>query len=181
MKKYERGEIAEVILSTLLIVGVVAVAVAMPNAVQLFKYFKPRNTSERAKIKRSVTCLEKGGFIKKKNENDGIFVLTPKGEMRALRYKIDTMRIPRQKKWDGRWRIVMFDIPEKKLQARRAINFALKKLGCAQYQKSVFITPFPCKEEIDFIGECFDVRSHIRIILAHSIEGDRGLKKTFGL
>ncbi len=181
MKKYEKGEIIEIILSVLLVAGIIAVAVAAPNAVQLFKYFKPRNTSDRTKIKRSVLRLEKKGFIKRKSATEDSFVLTTEGEKKALRYKIDAMRIERQKNWDGRWRIVMFDVPEDKKQARRAVNLALKKLGCVQYQKSVFVTPFPCKEEIDFVGKCFGIRQYIRLILADSIEGENALKKSFNL
>lgn len=181
MKKYEKGEIAEIILSVLLAAGVIAVAVAMPNAVQLFKYFKPRNAYDRGRIKKSVARLERKGFIKKKSGTEDGFVLTTEGEKKALRAKIDSMKIEPQKKWDGKWRIVMFDVPENKKMARRAINLALKKLGCAQYQKSVFVTPFPCKKEIDFVGECFGSRSNIRLIVADSIEGDMPLKKSFGL
>ncbi len=181
MKKYEHGEIAETILSVLLAVGFIVIAIAMPNAIQLYKYFKPRNAYDRGRIKQSVIRLERRGLIKKKGGTIDVYVLTTEGEGRALRNKIDSMRIERQKKWDGKWRIVMFDIPEKKLQARRAVNLALKKIGCVQYQKSVFITPFPCKKEIDFVGECFGVREHIRLMVADGIEGDTALKKFFNL
>ncbi len=181
MKKYEKGEIVEIILSVLLVVGVIAVAVAAPNAVQLFKYLKPRNTAERTRVKKSVLRLEQRGFIKRKSGTEDVFVLTTEGEKKALRYKLETMKIARQEKWDCKWRVVMFDVPEDKKQARRAMNLALKKLGCIQYQKSVFVTPFPCKKEIDFVGECFGTRQHIRLILAEGIEGENVFKKTFKL
>lgn len=179
MKKYEYGEISEIILSTLLVVGVVAVAVTMPNAVQLFKYFKPKNTFERTRIKRSVARLEVGGFIEHKGDKKGLFILTPKGKEKAMRYAIKQMKIASQKTWDKKWRLIMFDVPEEKKQARRAINLALKKLGCVQYQKSVFVTPFPCSKEIDFVGECFDVRKHIRIVIASEVEESRALREVF--
>lgn len=181
MKNYEKSEIAEIILSLILVTGVMAVAVAMPNAVQLFKYFKPRNTYERNRIKRSVVRLEKRGLIQKMNTADDGFVLTAKGEEKALRHKLESMKIARPKKWDGKWRLVMFDVPEGKVQARRSINLALKKLGCIHYQKSVFITPFPCKEEIDFVGKCFNVRQNIRLVIAERVEGDAPLKKAFNV
>lgn len=179
MKKYERGEIAEIVLSVLLVAGVIAVGVTMPNAVQLFKYFKPRNARERERIKQSVIRLEKRGFIKRSDVAEDGFVLTTKGEERAARIKLKSMSIARQKKWDGKWRLVMFDVPENKRRARLSINGMLKKIGCMQYQKSVFITPFPCKEEIDFVGQCFGVRQNIRLIIADSIEGDGSLRKVF--
>ena len=179
MKTYQKGEIAEIILSTLLVVGVIAVAVTMPNVVQLFKYFIPQNAADRGRIKNSVSRLERGGYIETKGGKKGLYALTTKGRERAMRYAIEQMRIASQKTWDKKWRLIMFDVPEGKVQARRAINFALKRLGCVQYQKSVFITPFPCSKEIDFIGECFGVRDHIRIIVASEIEQSEPLKKVF--
>lgn len=181
MKKHKRDEITRIVLSVLLAVGVITVAVMAPNALQIFKYFKPKNAYERGRIKQSIARLEKRGFIGKRHEEEGKFMLTQKGEQRARRYKLEKLKIERQKKWDGKWRIVMFDIPEEKKMARRAINHALKKIGCVQYQKSVFIAPFPCKEEIDFVGECFGVRHNMRLILAENIEGEDALKKTFNI
>jgi len=179
MKKYEKGEIGEIILSTLLVVGVITIAVTMPNAVQLFKYFTPKNATERARIKLSVRRLEKGGLIEATGSKGESFTLTQKGKEKAMRYAIEQMKIVSQKTWDKKWRLIMFDVPEDKKQARRAINLALKKLGCVQYQKSVFITPFPCKKEIDFVGECFGVREHIRMIVASEVEGVASLQKVF--
>ena len=115
MKKYKKGEIAEIILSVLLATGVVAVAIMAPNALQIFKYFKPQNAYERARIKRSVALLERRKFIKKKEGGaGGYFTLTAAGKIRAMRRKIETMKIAPQKNWDGKWRIVMFDISEEK-------------------------------------------------------------------
>ena len=179
MEKYEKGEIKEIILSTLLVVGVMAVAVTMPNVVQIFKYFKPNTASERQRIKRSVYRLESAGFIKQKDHNEGVFMLTEKGREKAMIYALAQMKIASQKTWDKKWRLIMFDVPEKKVQARRAINFALKRLGCVQYQKSIFITPFPCEKEIDFVGEAFGLRGHIRIVTASEVEKSEILKKVF--
>jgi len=179
MQKYNKGEIAEIILKTLLAVGFITFAIAMPNAVQIFKYFKPNNWKDRARIKESVSRLEKGGYIKNRGGASETFTLTEKGREKAMRYAIEQMKIASQKTWDKKWRLVMFDVPEEKKQARRAINFALKKLGCVQYQKSVFITPFPCEKEIDFVGECFGIREYIRIVVAGYVEGSDTLKKAF--
>ncbi|MEK9167963.1 MAG: hypothetical protein AAB769_01385 [Patescibacteria group bacterium] len=179
MGKYERGEIAEIVLSTLLAVGVITVAVVAPNALQIFKYFKPKNAYERRRIKQSIDRLEQRRFVK--GTQEGYYELTAKGKLKALRYRIETTKIQPQKEWGGKWWLIMFDVPEEKKAARRAINFALKKIGCVRYQKSVFITPFPCEKEIDFIGECFGVREHIRIIVAERIEGDDVFRRKFHL
>ena len=181
MKKYKRNEIAKILLEILLTVGFISIALAAPNAVQLFRYFHSRNARERERIKQSLAQLRKRGFIKQEDNLDGYFVLTAKGKARAMRYKIEDLKIARQKKWDKKWRIVMFDVPEEKKRARQAINFALKKIGCVHYQKSVFITPFPCEKEVDFVGDAFDVREHIRIVTAERVEGSPAFEGKFGI
>ncbi len=179
MKKQERQEL---ILNILLGVGVLTTSIVAPNAVQLFKYFLPKDRQDKWEIKRSFSRLEKKGLVKKKvTDGEDYYALTLLGSERAKKHKLDSMKIEAQKKWDGKWRLVMFDIPEDKKMARRGINLVLKKLGCVQYQKSVFITPFPCKKEIDFAGECFNARKHIRIITAHDVEGVEPLMKVFKL
>ena len=182
LKDTTKEDVAEIVLSTLLVVGVLAVAVTMPNAVQLFKYFGRKTSNEQWRIRRSISRLEKRGFVGKKLVHwQEYLVLTSTGKERAMRYRLKEMTIKRQKKWDGLWRIVMFDIPEDKKFARRAIAHAIQKLGCLQYQKSVFITPYPCAEEINFAGECFGVRKYIRIITAKDVENIGDAKKHFNV
>ncbi len=176
-KKAERTEMA---LNILLAVGLLTTAIVAPNAVQIFKYFIPRNSRDKWEIRRSFARLERSGFVKRKTtKGDDYYSLTALGRRRAKWYQLNSMRIVPQKKWDGLWRLVMFDVPENKKPARRAVGSALKKLGCAQYQKSVFITPYPCVKEIDFVGEYFDVRKHIKVITARDIEGEEEMKKSF--
>src|SRR3989338_3033127 len=150
MEKQTRNERTEMILNILLGVGLLTTAVVAPNAVQLFKYFAPKNSHNKWEIKRSFSRLEKKGFVKKKTTNgEDYYSLTLLGNKRAKKYKLNSMKIAPQRKWDGLWRMVMFDIPEDKKMARRGINLVLKKLGCVHYQKSVFITPYPCEKEIN--------------------------------
>lgn len=182
MEKYTRDERKEMILNILLGVGLLTTAIVAPNAVQLFKYFTPQNSRDRWKIKQSFVRLEKNGLVKRRTTNgEDYYSLTMLGNKRARKYQLDSMKIEAQKKWDGLWRLVMFDIPEDKKMARRGINLVLKKLGCVQYQKSVFITPYPCTKEIDFVGECFDARKYIRVITARDVEGVEQIKKVFKL
>jgi len=182
MQNTTRDERKEIILRILLSVGFLTTAIVAPNAVQLFKYFTPQNNRDKWKIKRTLLRIEKSGLVKKKTtKGEDYYSLTLLGNKRAKRYQLDSMKIVSQKKWDGLWRLVMFDIPEDKKMARRGVNLVLKKLGCVQYQKSIFITPFPCEKEIDFVGKCFDARKHIRVITARDVEGVEQIKKAFKL
>jgi len=86
-------------------------------------------------------------------------ILTEKGEQWALHFNIEEMKIKKQDAWDGKWRVVLYDVPEKRKKAREALRKKLKELGFYEFQKSIFLHPFPCREEIDFIVEFFEVRS----------------------
>jgi len=55
----------------------------------------------------------------------------------------------RKKKWDGVWRVVMYDFPENKKSKRDSLRRLLKKLGFAQWQISVWVSPHPVIKELN--------------------------------
>ena len=103
-------------------------------------------------------------LVSYREHDDGTvdIVLTEEGKKRALTFQIDKMKIKRPIKWNGKWSLVTYDVPEKKKPAREALREKLKELGFHEWQKSVFIFPFPCRDEIDFLTEFFEIRPHIR-------------------
>ena len=107
--------------------------------------------------------------------------ITKEGKKKVLEYNLDDMKLKVPKKWDGWWRIVMFDIPQSKKKGRDAVSRKIKELGMYPIQKSVFVSPYVCKDEIDFMGEFFGVREYIIYIRAKEIEGVREIKEHFGL
>src|SRR3990167_9469117 len=64
-----------------------------------------------------------------------------------------SLRPKAQKKWDKMWRLVMFDIPTHSKASRDKFAGMLKALGFVHYQKSVFICPHPCEEELEARSE----------------------------
>jgi len=108
-------------------------------------------------------------------------ILTNEGREQALCYKLDEIGIPRMSKWDKKWRVVLFDIPEKNRKARDAFRFHLKKLNFFEYQKSVFVHPYDCLNEINFLIEFHNVRPDTRFIIADSLDNEFHLKQHFKL
>ncbi len=108
-------------------------------------------------------------------------VLTEKGKLKTLEFKIDAIKIPKPLKWDNRWRLVMFDIPEKRRSERNVLREKLKELGFKEIQKSVFIHPFPCLDEINFITEYFQLRNLVRYGEVVNISNGEELKLKFKL
>lgn len=84
-------------------------------------------------------------------------------------------------KWDKRWRLIFFDIPENKKSAREAFRYHIKRLGFKEFHKSTFIFPYPCAREIEKLAERFEVKSNIRMAVAESVDGEFEYKKQFNL
>ena len=154
------------------------------------RYFKivktiPRawNEIDRHELYRAVREFHQNRLVNFIEKNDGTteIVLSERGKRRALRYKFDEMEIKRPLHWDNKWRIVMFDIPEKRKQAREALRSKLRELGFKEFQKSVFIHPFECTDEINFIIEIFGIRPYVRLARSDAITNEAELLLRFKL
>lgn len=97
-------------------------------------------------------------------QKDGVtkIVITEKGKIRALKFNIDIIKISKPLRWDKKWRIIMFDIPEKRRAERNVLREKLKDIGFKEIQKSVFVHPYSCFDEINFITEYFQLRRFVR-------------------
>lgn len=158
---YSKGKIAKGVLLGLAAGGFVAVSLALPNFPQVLKFFN-NNTKERHRIKRAVHSLKNKKLVKVYLKNgQEVMEITKNGKKKILLYKLDEIKIKKDKKWDGFWRVAAFDIPEKHRKARMALSRKMKEIGLLSLQKSLFISPFDFSDEIDFIGEVFNVRKYI--------------------
>jgi len=118
--------------------------------------------------------------IKKNPDGSKTLILTNKGKLKALTYHFEKMKI-KEGDWDRKWRIVIFDIPEDLRRARDALRMKLKELGFHELQKSVFIFPYECKNEIEFVIEFFGLREHVRFGILDWIDNELHLKEIFDL
>lgn len=110
--------------------------------------------------------------------------LTNTGKKRVKEFSFNLLKIQKPKKWDGKWRILIFDIPSKPAifnQARNALRNKIKDLGFYQMQKSVWVYPYECIDEILFVAEAFNVQKHIEIITAEKLLHEEKIKRIFKL
>lgn len=147
---------------------------------QVPKEWKKEN---RQALQRAINSLYASHLIHEKYHKDGTttFVLSENGKQKALRFNINKMEIEKPTHWDGKWRVVMFDIPEKLRRLRDSLRLHFREIGLIELQKSVFVYPYPCDEEIEFILEFYNARKHIRFILAEKIDNQLHLMKKFCL
>lgn len=131
----------------------------------------------------AIQSLYQNKMVDYRERANGVvdIVLNEEGKRKALSYKIEEMKIEKPICWDKKWRLVAFDIPKNLKKTREALRFHLKRLGLRQLQKSLFVFPYDCKNEIDFIIEIYSIRPFVRHIIADQIDNELHLKKQFDL
>lgn len=97
--------------------------------------------------------LEAAGFLEKQKTPSDVHLfvrLTREGRLRALggRDPLECWTMP----WDGRWRVVLFDLPKKEIALRRRVLRRLTEEGFGCLQGSVWISPRK-PQTFDFIGK----------------------------
>ena len=160
--RYKRKEITKKFLKGLMIGSAVYIAASSPTFVfnlirNLDKInFKNLNKKEKKQVSDVFSYLKRRELIKVKTVNNQIYIsLTKQGRKKAKDYQIDELEIAKPKKWDYKWRILMFDIPEKSKLKREALRGKLKELGFTMVQRSIWVHPFPCHEEIKMLKDFF--------------------------
>jgi len=159
------------VLSIIGIAGLVIASTAIPALPMALsaavKVWKDVNKKELTRI---VKRLEKQKMISFKQQGDKIAIeITEKGKRRLLEYNFEEMSLKSLKK-DGRWRLVIFDIPNKKKVSRDMFRKKLKQLGFIALQESVFAAPFYCKDEIDFLCNYLLISDYVTLASINEIE-----------
>lgn len=162
-----KSEISKVILKILGAGMIVSVVFLFPGSGILLKEFlKSKDIKYTSKnFRNSLRKIYNKKLVKVVQKNGQDFLeITALGKKELLRYDIDGLKIKKPKIWDGKWRMVIFDIPEKFGEGRRALSRKLKEIGFYPLQKSVFVYPYECENEIDFIKEFFDVKKFVILL-----------------
>jgi len=175
---------AKFLLMTLALSGVVAVGAALPGILKIAGRSPHFQRYSKKGMKDAVGNLKRRRLIEIISEKDGrIRVnLTNKGMKRVKEFAFDKLVIQKPKKWDRKWRVVIFDIPTqpKRLNsARAALRGKIKELGFRKLQKSVWVHPYPCEDEILLVGEIFNVTKYIEILVVEKMLHDLKAKSFF--
>ncbi len=184
MPKTGTGEIQRKVL--LLLAGGLALGLSRsPN--QYFRILKSLRgewgSIERDSLRRAIRSLYQSKLIASKELPNGqvTLILTHAGKQRVLTYNIEELKIQKPNRWDKKWRIVIFDIPEGCKKTRDILRIRLKQIGMIELQKSVFIHPYPCDNEVNFLIEFYEVRNNVRLILAEALDNELHLRSEFNL
>ncbi|TRZ64211.1 MAG: hypothetical protein D4Q79_02130 [Spirochaetia bacterium] len=148
-------------------------------------YFKEKDRKAIYARTRKLKELEKKKIVSFKELKNGKIKieLTHKGKLFAREYNLDNLKLNKPKTWDKKWRVIIYDIPDYHKKARDAFRFKIKQLGLCPLQKSVWVSPYDCLPEIEFLCAVFDIdmNSHVYQITTTKIPKEREIRKWFDL
>lgn len=162
--------------------GLIAVTAMAPNALQLLKYlpidrsrfnYRIRTAAGRLVAKGQATWTKKGGAY--------YLRLTEKGKKALVLEQAKIALAIQRKKWDGQWRIVVFDVPERRRKIRNRLCVFMKSVGFVRFQDSVWVYPYDCEDFMALVKAELKIGKDVIYVIANHIEQDSALRKKFGL
>lgn len=117
------------------------------------------------------------GLLEKRGAS---IMLTERGRRYLEKVRIKEKRGKKQK-WDGKWRVLIFDVWEKRRGKRDMLRREIKEFGFVQLQQSVWIYPFPCGDFIELLKADLRFGKNIRYLIVEQLDSDAKLRKRFGL
>ncbi len=97
---------------------------------------------KKASLSQALKRLRENGLVDLVDNEKLILRLTDRGREKAVLAKIKFD----SQKWDGKWRLVIFDIPEKKRSVRDLLRSKLKQWDFVYLQQSVWVSKKDCTE-----------------------------------
>lgn len=183
-KRRKKESIQKAVLSAVAITGTLVVAMLAPNVFQALPHimgkqryklaFQARTAAGRLAAKGYVRFVVRNG--KKRLE------ITDSGK-RAIALEEQKVALAAMygKRWDKRWRLVMFDIPQQRRHDRDRLRSEMQACGLLRLQDSVWIFPYDCEDLVVLLKADMRIGKDILYAIVESMENDDWIKKHFGL
>ena len=178
-ERNRKENLQKLILNSVATIGVLSIGLIAPNVMgAMSKMGILPKLRQREYISSSAIKLVKRGLLKFEN---GSYRLTVEGEKVLRRWQLSNHELKESRKWDGKWRMIIFDIPEKKRGIRKQVATLFNQAGFYRLQDSVWIYPYDCEDVIGLLKTDFGVGKEILYVIANEIENDCHLRHEFGL
>lgn len=144
----------------------------------LAKFFTVMDERDKQReLRRIVYQMKEKGLLV--GDYDHGLQVTDKARRRLHLADIRELRAQAAPRWDGIWRIIIYDIPEGHASGRQALADRLRAYGCFQLQKSTWITPFPCRDDIVVLSTHHSVDQYVTYFEATHLDNAKPLITRF--
>ncbi len=183
-KRRRKHYVRQTVLGIIATAGVLTVAMVAPNVLQALPHimgkqryklvFQTKTAIGRLAVKEHIRFAHKNG--KKYVE------ITDAGRRALVLEEAKAMRLAgTRRRWDKRYRMVIFDIPERRRNVRERLRRLMQGCGFLCIQKSVWLSPYDCEELIALVKAELRIGKDVLYVIVDSIENDAWIKRHFNL
>jgi DNA-binding transcriptional regulator PaaX len=127
-------------------------------------------------LTRSIKNLVDSGLVEIYNsDNQKYLKLTKKGKSKFNCLKIEGEEALVSTAWDGLWRMVILDLPEKRKKEREALRYLLKKAGFVCVKNTVWISPYPYENLFTNIKKDLGLGIELMVLVTDKIDPETNL------
>ena len=178
------GQVQNAILTTLLVGGMIVIGAA--PRLDLLKLLGARKRNPyrlKYQINDTLLRLVRKGLVTFVEKDGRKFArLTPAGTERLrLEQQKAALLLQKNKRWDKRWRVVIFDIPEYRRGTRDKLRLTMRTAGFYRLQDSVWLYPYDCEDFMMLVKADLKIGNAILYMVVEKIENDGKIKKAFNL
>ena len=175
-KRYlQQALLASLVLGGLMLAG--AAPVGIPGIGRRNKY------RLKHQVKSALSRLAQKGYVVFEERNGNRYArITPAGE-KELKYQEQktALKLQRRRRWDKRWRVIAFDIPERRRNIRDRLRIVMRDAGFYRLQDSVWLYPYDCEDFITLLKADLKIGAAVLYMVVEQIENDGKLKEHFSL
>ena len=129
------------------------------------------DSSSKYAITRSLKGLREAGLVESLSSDQQDYArLTIAGKRKATSLKLDSDTAVVNPNWDGKWRVVLLDLPESRKNERESLRYLLKKAGFVLLKNSAWITPYPFEHLFINIKKDLGLTTELMIMVTDSMD-----------
>jgi len=181
-KRKKKKDIQNAVLAAVAVTGLLAFAAVAPNALKLLDYlpnekynlkYRTKSAAGRLVAKKYAVWVERDGKKYLRLTSDGQKAVALEQAKVALKNQ--------KKKWDGRWRMVVFDVPERRRLIRTRLRGVMGEIGFVRLQDSVWVYPYDCEDFMALLKAELKIGKDVIYAIVDTIEHDKNLRRHFNL
>lgn len=183
-KKRLYTNVRHTLLAAVALTGVVLVATIAPNApAVLSKLPSFKRAKLRYQYKTALGRLAAQGHVVFEKRDGKQYARITESGRKILAFEQEKAKLSnaKKKRWNRRWRVVIFDVPEKRRQTRDRLRKIMERTGFARLQDSVWVFPYDCEDFIALLKAELKIGAAVLYMVVEHIENDKHLRAHFGL
>lgn len=184
-KQIRMTKIQNGILTAVYAAGMLSVALLAPNVLGVMQLVSKKSGlyneatgGKKRSINASRRRLVEAGLLV---YEDGFLRLTERGENKMREFEARNFSLDKPRKWDGKWRILIFDIKETKKSVRDKIRYTLRSIGFIRLQNSVWVYPYDCEDLVTMFKADMKIGKDLLYLIVDKLENDNYVREHFGL